>query len=237
MYFKLINAIYHLHIPRTSGIFIKRTIAEYSEINKKKMLSGHDFKIEKEDFKDKDYIIGHYGLTPAPYSKKTFSILRDPVERSFSYMKYIWKWFYSDRSVEDTFNFFLTDKNFRELISNQQSKFLTQTTDLENYNNNINDMEKHVMSGWSLINKEINTESVLESIDKNNIEILFFEDKDLYKKVFSIFELNDMPNLDFSKKINESPTIDLKFYKECYNEIYKINNIDIDVYNFLRKDS
>ena len=53
MYFKLINAIYHLHIPRTSGIFIKRTIAEYSEINKKKMLSGHDFKIEKEDFKDK----------------------------------------------------------------------------------------------------------------------------------------------------------------------------------------
>ena len=201
------------------------------------MLSGHDFKIEKEDFKDKDYIIGHYGLTPVSYSKKTFSILRDPVERSFSYMKYIWKWFYSDRSVEDTFNFFLTDKNFRELLSNQQSKFLTQTTDLENYNNNINDMEKHVMSGWSLINKEINTESVLESINKNNIEILFFEDKDLYKKVFSIFELNNMPNLDFSKKINESPAIDLKLYKECYNEIYKINDIDIDVYNSLRKDS
>jgi hypothetical protein len=231
------TAIYYLHIPRTSGIFIKRAIGYHSEINKKDMLSGHEFRIEKEDFKDKDYIIGHYGLTPISYSKKTFSILRDPVERSFSYMKYIWKWFYSDKSVEDAFNFFLTDKNFKELLSNQQSKFLTQNIDLGNYNNNISDMQKHVLSGWSLINKEINKESVLESININNIEILFYEDKDLYKKVFNIFELEDVSNLDFSKKINESPAIDLKFYKECYNEIYKINNIDIDVYNFLRKDS
>jgi len=225
-----------MHMPRTSGVFIRNILMAYSKENNKNILAGHNFKINIDDFSNKDYICGHYGLTPIPYSEKTFTVLRDPVERSFSYMKYIWKWFYSDKTVEDAFNFFLTDIHFRKLLSNQQSKFLTQTTDLENYNKNINDMEKHVMSGWSLVNKEINTESVLESINKNNIEILFFEDKNLYKKVFNIFKLNDASNFDFSKKINESPAIDLKFYKECYNEIYKINNIDIDVYNFLRKD-
>jgi hypothetical protein len=229
------TAIYHLHIPRTSGIFIKNILLEDYKKNNKAVLCGHNIKIKMEDFKNKDYISGHYGLTPIPHSLKTFAILRDPVERSFSYMKYIWKWFYNDKSIEDVFNFFLTDKNFRELLSNQQSKFLTQSTNLDDYNNNIDDMEKHVLSGWSLIDKQIKQESVLESISKNNIEILFFEDKNLYKKVFNIFELKDVNNINYHKKINESPMVDSKFYKKCYNEIYKINNVDIDVYNFLRR--
>lgn len=231
------KAIYHLHIPRTSGIFIKNVLLDYSQKTNKTVLSGHNIEININDFKNKDYIIGHYGLTPVPHSLKTFAILRDPVERSFSYMKYIWKWFYNDKKIEDVFNFFLTDTKFKELLSNQQSKFLTQTTNLDEYNKNIYDMNKHVLSGWSLINKEITKDSVLESIKKNNIEILFFEDNDLYKKVFNIFELDNVSDLDFSKKINESPIIDLEFYKECYNEIYSLNNIDIEVYNFLRKDS
>jgi len=199
------------------------------------MLSGHDFEIKEEDFKNKDYIIGHYGLTPIPYSKKTFSILRNPAQRSFSYMKYVWEWHYADRPIEEVFNFFLTDKNFREALSNQQSKFLTQSTNLEEYNNNIDDMNKHVMSGWSLIHKDIDKNSVLDSIIKNNIEVLFFEDKDLYKKVFDILKLGSTENIDFYKKTNESKNFEPELYEKYHNELCEINILDIEVYNILKE--
>ena len=229
------KAIYQLHIPRTSGVFVRSVLSSYSGKNNKSLLSGHNFKINIEDFKKQDYITGHYGTTPIPYAEKTFTVLRDPAKRTFSYMKYVWEKFYRQLSLDDAFNYFLTDQNFRENISNQQSKFLTADTDLENYNKNIHNMQNHVLSGWSLIAKEISKDAVLESIHNNNIEILFFEDPDLYKKVFTIFELVNRESIDYSKKINSSVEVDSYFYKKYYNEILQLNNIDIEVYNFLKE--
>lgn len=230
------QSVYFLHIPRTSGVFVGREVSAYSKLNNKFFLSGHSHNIQTEDFKHKDYIYGHYALTPIPYASKTFTILRDPIERCFSYMKHIWKHFYGHMSIEDAFDFFLTDKDFKTKLSNQQSYFLTSEINMEQYNKNTNDEFDHVLSGWNLIKKDIDKESVIESISKNNIEICFFEDKNIYKKVFDILQLTNTNNIDFSKKKNESIEIDSKFYEKYYNQVYEINKIDIEVYNSLKNE-
>ncbi len=228
------QSVYFLHIPRTSGVFVGREVSAYSKLNNKNFLSGHSDNIQIKDFEDKDYVYGHYALTPIPYLSKTFTILRDPVERCFSYMKHIWKHFYFHMSIEDAFDFFLKDKDFKTKLSNQQSYFLTSEINMEEYNKNINDEFHHVLSGWNLIKKDINKESVIESIDKNNIEICFFEDKNIYNKVFDILQLTNIKDINFDKKKNESVQTKLNFYDKYYNEIYEINKIDIEVYNFLK---
>jgi hypothetical protein len=229
------TAIYFLHIPRTSGVFIRDIVLPHSEKNQKTFLSTHKVNIELQEFKNKDYISGHYGLTPTPYASKTFTILRDPVERSFSYMKYIWEHFYNYMSIDEAFMFFLTNKNFINVLSNQQSYFLTSDIDIDEYNKNTNRIEKHVSSNWYLITKKISKDSVVESINKNNIPVLFFEDPDLYKKVFSIYGLNNNDTIGYNKKANESVETDLELYNKYYDKIYEINEIDIEVYNTLKE--
>jgi hypothetical protein len=231
------TGIYQLHIPRTSGVFVRKVLQAYSEENNKKLLSGHNFEISLKDFDTQDYITGHYGTTPISHTSKTFTILRDPAERSFSYMKYVWQAFYRHLTIEDTFEYFLNDKKIIDVISNQQSKFLTSDIDLELYNKNTKNIVNHFLSGWALIDKNIDAESVLKSINKNNIDVLFFDDEKLYEKVFSIFELENKDSIDYSKKINQSIEIDTNFYNKYYDRILEINKIDIEVYNILRNES
>lgn len=231
------NAIYQLHIPRTSGVFFRNVLTSYSEKNSKKFLSGHGFKIDVNDFYNQDYISGHYALTPVPYSGKTFTILREPVERSFSYMKYIWNHSYQYMSMDVAFDFFLKKENLRDALSNQQSNFLTSKLNLDSYNKDTENKENHHRNGWSLMTKDIDKDSVIQSIVDNNIEVLFFDDPDLHTKVFNIFKLDNFEDINFSKKVNESPKVDNKFYSRWYDEICKINEIDIEVYNFLKKEN
>lgn len=229
--------IYYLHMPRTSGVFIRDKVLLHSEKNQKNFLSTHKINIELKDFENKDYISGHYGLTPIPYASTTFTILRDPVERTFSYMKYIWEHLYNYTSMDEAFMFFLTNKNFKENLSNQQSKFLTSEIDINEYNRNTNNIANHVRSNWYLITKNIDKDSVIESVNKNNIEVLFFEDPELYKKVFNFYKIDNSENIDFNKKMNESKKVDTEFYKKYYDQIFEMNKIDIEVYNFFKKDS
>lgn len=228
------SAIYQLHIPRTSGVFIRKVLYNYSKENNKKLLSGHNFEIAKEDFNTHDYIVGHYGLSPVPHALNTFTIIRDPIERSFSYLKYVWKAFYSNSSIIQAFEYFLTNEKIVNVISNQQSKFLTCEIDLKEYNKNTKNILNHFLSGWSLMVKQVETNLVIESINKNNIDILFFEDEKLYEKVFNIFQLENKEYIDYSKKINQSVEIDTKLYDRYYDRILEINKIDIEVYNILR---
>jgi hypothetical protein len=200
-------------------------------------LSTHKINIELKDFENKDYISGHYGLTPIPYAATTFTILRDPIERTFSYMKYIWEHFYNYTSIDEAFMFFLTNKNFKQALSNQQSHFLTSHIDINEYNKNTNNMAKHVTSNWYLITKDINKDSVIESINNNKIKVLFFEDPDLYKKVFNFYKIDNTKNIDLSKKINESKKVDTDFYKKYYDQISEMNKIDIEVYNFFKGEA
>jgi hypothetical protein len=231
------NAVYQLHMPRTSGVFIRNTLKSYSKENNKKILAGHDFKINIDDFANQDYICGHYALTPIPYSETTFTILRDPIERSFSYMKYIWNHSYQYMSMDKAFDFFLKKENLREFLSNQQSNFLTATLDIEKYNERTHDTKTHHLNGWSLKTKDIDKDSVIKSIIDNNIQVLFFNEPDLHKKVFNIFKLENIQHVDFLKKVNESPKADAEFYKKWYDEIYNINQVDIEVYKILRKEN
>jgi hypothetical protein len=228
------HTIYQLHIPRTSGVFIRSALRSYSENNNKSILAGHNFNINLEDFKVQDYIIGHYGLTPIPYASKTFTILRDPVERCFSYMKYVWQAFYRNLNIDEVFEKFLNDEDFKNILSNQQSKFLTSFMDIKSYNENTNNIKNHFLSGWSLIVPQINKDSVINSINNNNIEVLFFDDERLYKKVFDIFGINNISQIDYYKKTNQSVELDLNFYNKHYDKIVEINQIDIEFYNHLR---
>jgi len=228
------HSVYQLHIPRTSGVFIRSVLRNYSENNNKSILAGHNFNINLEDFKAQDYIIGHYGLTPTPYVSKTFTILRDPVERCFSYMKYVWQAFYRNSNIDEVFEKFLNDESFKNVLSNQQSKFLTSFMDIESYNKNTDNIKNHFLSGWSLVVPNINKELVIDSINTNSIEVLFFDDKELYKKVLNIFNIENTYGIDYYNKTNQSIELDLNFYNNYYDKIVKINQIDIEVYNHLR---
>ncbi len=228
------TGIYQLHIPRTSGVFIRNVLYHYSKENNKKLLSGHNFEISIEDFKTHDYITGHYGLSPVPYALNTFTIVRDPIERSFSYMKYVWKALYSNLSITDAFEYFLTNEKIVSVISNQQSKFLTCEIDMQTYNKNTKNMSDHFLSGWSLIDKKVEPDLVIESINENNVDVLFFEDEKLYEKVFNIFQLENKEDIDYSKKINQSVETDTNFYDRYYDRVLEINKIDMEVYNILR---
>jgi hypothetical protein len=228
--------IYYLHIPRTSGVFIRDKVLLHSEKNQKSFLSTHKINIKLEDFKNKDYISGHYGLTPIPYVSSTFTILRDPVERTFSYMKYIWEHLYNYTSMDEAFMFFLTNKKFKQILSNQQSSFLTSEIDIDEYNRNTNNILNHVRSNWYLITKNIDKDSVIESVSKNNIQVLFFEDPELYKKVFDFYKIDNADYINSNKKINESKKVDTEFYKKYYDQVFEMNKIDIEVYNFFKGD-
>jgi hypothetical protein len=105
---------------------------------------------------------------------------------------------------------------------------------MQTYNKNTKNMSDHFLSGWSLIDKKVEPDLVIESINENNVDVLLFEDEKLYEKVFNIFQLENKEDIDYSKKINQSVETDTNFYDRYYDRVLEINKIDMEVYNILR---
>lgn len=226
------QSIYYLHIPRTSGVLIREVVKTKKPLAN--ILAGHKTIITEDVIKNAEYIIGHYGLTPIRENSKTFTILRNPDERLFSYLKYIWKHFYNYLSVEDAITFFLTDSNFKKNISNQQSKFLTGRLDTNLYNSKLKDLKDMVYSGWCLYEYKEDLESVIKSITENNINILFYEDENLYNSAFSLLSI-DFPDINLNNKVNSSLEFSDELYDKFKDTIHSLNLVDWQVYEHFKK--
>ena len=129
-------SIYHLHIPRTSGIYVKQNVLPHLITNKVEHFVSNRTSIDKNKIKNSEFVGGHFGLMPLNYMQypETFCIVRHPVERFISYFKYttagqirlgidyqekLYDWLYGSQS---------------EIQSNSQSKFLTGKMNIEKFN-------------------------------------------------------------------------------------------------------
>lgn len=225
------QCVYHLHIPRTSGVLIRELFKKNNP--ESFVVSGHKEKLYKTDMANADFISGHYGTLPIQYSSTTFSIYRDPVERTFSYLKYIWPRFYSRMSFLDFLNFFLEDKKMVESISNQQSKFLTGSIDIDMYNNDIYYLKKMVENNWHIKNFETSIDSVIDSIKGSDIKIFNYNEPNLYEKIVKSLKLN-IPISGFDDVINSSLDINEYMYASHIEKIKEINTLDLELYEFIK---
>lgn len=226
------NAIYFLHIPRSSGVFVNDLVL--SSPLKLKSIIAQRHKIDKNCFSDVDFISGHYALTPVPFAKETFTILRDPVERTFSYLKYVSQ-VNRHLSMEDVFKKYLNEELLRKGITNQHSKFLTGELDLENYNKNYKEHKVRAKGNWSLVNWSEDVEDVKQSVSKNKIDILFYDDPDLYNKILIKFSLPKINTKSIKENpVNQSPQASQGLYEKYYQEMLSVNKSDLEVYSYFK---
>lgn len=226
------NAIYHLHIPRTSGVLIRELFKENNP--SASIVAGHKDMLSISDMANANFISGHYGTSPIQYSSLVFAIYREPVERTFSCLKYIWSKFYNQETFENFLDFFLNDKKLIESVSNQQSKFLTGNININKYNNDIKDLQKIVEHNWHIENYKSDIKSVIDYVNNSNIKIFNYEDINVYKKIVESFNLN-IPVESFKNVLNESLDIDKNRYVFYIDKIKEINSIDLELYDYIKK--
>ena len=214
--------VYHLHLPRTSGVFLRNTL------NLNNSISGHTFKIDKDVFEKADYAAGHYGTYPIQFAEHTFSILRNPIDRTISYFKYIKEHFYKSNNVNEVIEFYLDNPLLKEAVSNLSNKFLTGNIDFDKYNNHIDDHKTMVESGWFSHLHKTNHSEAIKSIEDNSINILYFDDPDLYSKISGIYGLKIA-----GTKANASK--DYEVSKTLLDKIADINVVDLEIYEHFKK--
>jgi len=226
------QCVYHLHIPRTSGVLIRELFKKNNP--QSFIVSGHREKLFKTDMMNSDFISGHYGTLPIQYSSDTFAIYREPVERTFSYLKYIWPRFYSRMSFLDFLNFFLNDKVLLESITNQQSKFLTGSINIDKYNDDIYDLRKMVENNWHIENYETELSIIKDYIKTSNIKIFNYEEPNVYEKIVKSLNLN-IPLDSFDDVVNSSLDIHEDRYSSYADRIRDINKIDLELYDYFKQ--
>lgn len=225
------QCVYHLHIPRTSGVLIREVFKNQKpNLN---IVSGHTNKILLSDFESANFISGHYGTLPIKYSDKTFSIIREPIERTFSYLKYIWSRFYYDMSIQDLIGIYISDSDLSNSISNQQSKFLTGPIEIKEYNRKIGNLKEMVEINWSIKASPESVMDVLSFIDKNNIEILDYKSDNLYSDISKIVGTEYNKSF-FVDKVNSSPFMTKAMHLEYYDKVAQLNMLDLELYELLK---
>lgn len=225
------QCIYHLHIPRTSGVLIREVIKNQNP--ESKIVSGHKNQISISDLDSANFISGHYGTLPIKRSDKTFTIIREPIERTFSCLKYIWSHFYSSMSMYDFFEFYLSDQKLSESVSNQQSKFLTGPVEINKYNDNIKNLKNMVESNWFIESNVKSVSDVISSIYLNNIEVFDYSNKKLYLEISKVIGINYNKDI-FENKLNISPFMVKDIYLEYYDKVANLNYLDLELYEHFK---
>lgn len=217
---------YHLHIPRTSGVYTREMILTNMQAGSK--VVGHRRTLSIDAFRKADLISGHYGVTPCDYVDRTFTVIRDPNELTFSYIKYISLVQGPNAFTEDHLRKYLYEETLRESVTNVMSSFLSRRLDLSNYNSRIGNLPHLANNSWSLEPLEYSVDSALASIEKYNIKLFFYGTHDLTGVIAEYLGVSatSIPR----DKINRSPSDVTNLYERYFSEIKEANNIDNDLY-------
>jgi hypothetical protein len=218
-------SIYHLHIPRTSGVFIRENII--NNFSNKNNFVGHRQKLP-ESFSMFDNISGHFANNPVAESDITFALLRNPVELTFSYVQYMRDRFYPIFTFDELFNKYEREGLITN-FSNINTKFLTGFLDSKKYNDNIQDIKRVAENGWYVENYLSNAEFAVSQINSSGILTFIYEDPQKYEKISKIYGKDILGD-----KVNDSQVIDSKTIKKYKKVISDLNWLDLELYEYFK---
>lgn len=227
--------VYHLHIPRTSGVYIRNFVMPHLLSKKIDHFASNRSDIDVEHIAKCEYVSGHFGLMPLKHMDNpvVFSLVRDPVERFISYFKYttgINRTY--EENMEKLDNWLYGEQS--EIQSNLQSKFLTGSMNVDEFNSRFREKHKAVTSGWFIEDYSLNMADIKQNIDNFYVYPMTRHDefKEDFNKCldetfgFKIFKHND--------KANSSHEIKVDFTPDRVSRIEELNSVDIEMYDYVR---
>ena len=160
-------SIYHLHIPRTSGIYIRDNIHPHLKANGIPAFASNRTVFDEEIVKKSKFVSGHFATSPIRLMNNTdiFCIVRNPVDRFISYFRYTAIVLVEKKRMEEKLDNWLYGEH--SLIQdNMQSKFLTGKINLKKFNENVKNFNKKVDNGWFVEGYSLNINDTVISLSE-----------------------------------------------------------------------
>jgi hypothetical protein len=132
-----VKKLYFLHIPKTAGTSISQTLHQIAQVKKQELVGPIllDHLASIPNWKESNFLAGHLGLLPLDYNFQYFTVLRDPLERLYSYYSHVKRdthHYLHKVILEENLNFldYLLDKRFYNLNFNMQTRYLSKTPEI-----------------------------------------------------------------------------------------------------------
>ena len=222
-------SLYHLHIPRTAGGSARKALLDSGKY--KNPVVGHYRTISKNDFLNSDFISGHYGATPFESAASIFTVIRNPIDLTFSYIKYISGVYGPSAFNEELLKKYLYEEHLRASVTDVLTRFICLSTDLEKYNQNINNHLYMAHNTWCLKPSTYSVDLALNVIETKKIAIFSHEQPDLINQILK-FAGAETTNIE-QKRINASIVDKEGLLESYYDELKLANNIDVALYERL----
>ena len=222
------NSIYHLHVPRTAGIFIRNHISK--SFNNKTQHISHSQPIYEKDISQYFLISGHFGKYPIAFMNNplVFSVIRHPVERYISYYKYV-KHKFPEFKNNELLDYWLYDDRISLLHSNTHLKFFTGEIDINKYNQYF--VSPYTSEeNWFINNYSNNVQDGINFIDNNHV-FSFDNINILTESICDLLKINQFKNL---YKYNSSDKSDWGITKKQYDRIEQLNSLDMELYEYVK---
>jgi hypothetical protein len=235
--------IYFCHIPKTSGSSISAAVSDHTDhlvyfgdMSEAEAMGEDAFISFLRKRNNDDFIKGHFATTPIEIFPgiKSYSIIRDPIERLLSCFRYSQQVVSWEKPFKDVLYEYCTySKPLQSSMGfdgrpNIQSDYLTQPLEWISSKGSTVSVKKGNLSFNDL----------LKEIKKNNFTLSTLDNREYLLKDISL-ELTKSTrkeiHLNKKIKINDNPfkLNDIDIFNNIYDEIYQLNKLDFDLYHYI----